>query len=56
MKAFRCGDVVPGCGRAFRGTEEEILGEVAAHATHDHGLVEIPAELVAQVRRSLVDA
>jgi predicted small metal-binding protein len=56
MKAFRCGDVVPGCARAFTGTEDEILGQVAQHAQHDHGLVEIPDELVAQVRSAMVSA
>ena len=32
MKQFRCGDVVPGCTSAFVGTDDEILGQVAAHA------------------------
>ncbi|WP_158371515.1 DUF1059 domain-containing protein [Cellulosimicrobium cellulans] len=56
MKAFRCGDVVPGCARAFTGTEDEILALVAQHAQHDHGLTEIPAELVVQVRGAMVTA
>ncbi len=56
MKAFRCGDVVPGCARAFTGTEDEILAEVARHAQHDHGLTEIPDELVVQVRSAIVPA
>jgi predicted small metal-binding protein len=53
MKNFRCGDVVPGCTRAFTGTEDEILAQVGAHAGADHGLVEVPAELVAQVRAAM---
>jgi predicted small metal-binding protein len=56
MKSFRCGDVVPGCTRAFTGTDDDILAQVAQHATLDHGLVEIPAELVAQVRAAMVPA
>ncbi len=56
MKAFRCGDVVPGCTRTFTGTENEILAQVAQHAQHDHGLLEIPDELVAQVRSAMVPA
>lgn len=56
MKAFRCGDVVPGCARSFSGTEDEILAAVAQHAQHDHGLSEIPDELVAQVRAAIVAA
>ncbi len=50
MKRFRCGDVVPGCDATFHGTEEEILSSVAAHAAADHGLTEIPDELVVQVQ------
>lgn len=54
MKKFRCGDVVPGCTAQFEGTESAILSAVAAHAAADHGLDEIPAELVNQVRRAMV--
>jgi len=53
MKNFRCGDVVPGCTRAFTGTEEDILTQVALHARADHGLVELPAELVTQVQAAM---
>jgi predicted small metal-binding protein len=53
VKQFSCGDVVPGCARTFSGTESEILTAVAAHATADHGLVEVPDELVQQVRRHI---
>ncbi len=53
MKNFRCGDVVPGCTRAFTGTEEDILALVAVHAREDHGLAEVPAELVSQVRAAM---
>lgn len=53
MKNFRCGDVVPGCTRAFTGTEEDILTQVALHARADHGLVEMPSELVSQVQSAM---
>ena len=53
MKNFRCGDVVPGCTRTFTGTEDDILTQVARHARADHGLVDIPAELVGQVRSAM---
>ncbi|WP_432492475.1 DUF1059 domain-containing protein [Kineococcus gypseus] len=56
MKKFRCGDVVPGCTRAFTGSTDEVLLAVAGHARADHGLAELPAELVEQVRGALVDA
>lgn len=53
MKNFRCGDVVPGCTRAFTGTEEDILTQVALHARAAHGLVELPAELVTRVQAAM---
>ncbi|WP_432571427.1 DUF1059 domain-containing protein [Kineococcus sp. SYSU DK005] len=56
MKKFRCGDVVPGCTRAFTGSVDEILLAVAAHARADHGLAEVPEPLLAQVRGAVVDA
>lgn len=56
MKAFRCGDVVPGCARTFSGTEDDILAQVAQHAQHDHGLSDIPDALVAQVREAMTAA
>jgi len=56
VKKFRCGDVVPGCTHAFVGSVDEILLAVSTHARADHGLDAIPQELVAQVRRAVVDA
>jgi predicted small metal-binding protein len=54
MKSFRCGDVVAGCTRSFIGTENDILGQVGEHARVDHGLTNVPDELVAQVRSAMV--
>jgi predicted small metal-binding protein len=55
MKSFACGDVVPGCDAKWLGdTDDELLEQVAAHAAADHGLVEVPAELVAAVRAHIV--
>lgn len=57
MKQFACGAVVPGCVATFKAPDEDgILSQVAAHAHADHGLTEIPAELVAQVRAHIVAA
>jgi predicted small metal-binding protein len=54
MKTFTCGSVVPGCTAAFAGeTEEDILEQVARHAREEHGLTEIPEELVEQVLAKL---
>lgn len=55
MKRFACGDVVPGCDATFVcSTDEDVLAEVARHAARDHGLSEVPAELVEQVRSRIV--
>lgn len=56
MKEFSCGDVVPGCSAHFRGTESQIMRAVEDHARADHGLAEIPAPLIVQVRQALRDA
>ena len=50
MKTFTCGAVVAGCTASFAAeTEEGILEQVAQHARDEHGLTEIPEELVRQV-------
>ena len=55
MKRFACGDVVPGCDATFVcSDDDEVLAEVARHAARDHGLTEVPAELVEQVRSRIV--
>jgi predicted small metal-binding protein len=53
VKAFRCGDVVPGCNREFLGAQRaDILAQVAAHARSDHR-VEPDDALVALVEANL---
>ena len=55
MKQFACGDVVPGCTAVWqRETEDEILRVVAAHAAADHGMTEVPDEVVEAVRAKIV--
>lgn len=55
MKQFACGDVVPGCdARWVCDTEEELFERIAAHASSDHGITEIPDELVVEVRSRIV--
>lgn len=55
MKAFRCGDVVPGCTREFTGTDrQDILDQVAEHARSDHE-VEVDLTLVEAVEAHLQD-
>lgn len=55
MKQFACGDVVPGCESSWVcETDDDVLAAVAAHAVADHGIVEVPSELVDAVRRHIV--
>jgi diguanylate cyclase (GGDEF)-like protein/PAS domain S-box-containing protein len=51
---FRCGDVLPGCTRTFTGPEQEILLSIADHVRVSHGLPEIPAQHLRQVRKALL--
>lgn len=56
MKQFRCGDVVPGCRRTFTARDtDRLLAEVAGHARSDHGLPDVPAELVGRVLLAIRD-
>jgi predicted small metal-binding protein len=55
MKRFSCGDVVPGCEAHWTAADDDaLLALVAAHARDDHGMDEVPAELVDQVRSRIV--
>lgn len=55
MKRFACGDIVPGCTASWVcSTEDEVLASVARHAVADHGMTQVPPELVAAVRSRIV--
>jgi predicted small metal-binding protein len=55
MKQFACGDVVPGCNARWAcSTEEQLLAHIIEHARVDHGLVELPDELVAEVKARIL--
>ncbi len=50
MKTFTCGAVVPGCTASFTAeTEEGILEQVAQHARDEHGMTDVPEDVVRQV-------
>lgn len=54
MKQFCCGEIVPGCQARFQGVDDdEIMNQVASHASSTHGLHNLPPELVVQVRAAL---
>ena len=55
MKAFSCGDVVPGCeARWVCSSTDEVLREVAVHARVVHALPVLSDQLVATVRAAVV--
>ena len=57
MKQFACGTVVDGCDGVVTGeTEDDVLAAAAQHAADAHGLSEVPAELVTQIRAGITDA
>jgi predicted small metal-binding protein len=54
MKTFACGAVVPGCTASFSAdTEDEVLAQVARHARDDHGMPQVPDELLQLVLANL---
>jgi predicted small metal-binding protein len=54
VKTFTCGAVVAGCTASFTAeTEGEILEQVALHAREEHGMSEVPDEVVRQVLANL---
>jgi predicted small metal-binding protein len=56
MKQFSCGAVVPGCTARFSAeTDDEILTQVAQHAKEDHGMDDVPDEVVEKVRSEIVE-
>jgi predicted small metal-binding protein len=55
-KTMSCRDVGPDCDFVARGeSEEEIMGQVAAHARDAHGFDEVPPELAEKARAAIKD-
>jgi len=51
MKQFRCGDVVPGCQWITQNDDEQqLFADISVHARDDHGMDEVPPEVVDQIR------
>ncbi len=56
MKQLFCGSVVPDCTAVFRAeTEQGILDQVAVHARDEHGMQQLPPEVVDRARASIED-
>lgn len=57
MKKFSCGDVVPGCSASFKGNDDQdILKQVAEHAKKDHGMTDVPSDVVEAVKSKIQEA
>ncbi len=55
-KVMKCREVGMDCDFEARGeTQQEVLSKAAEHAKKDHGLTEIPAELMAKVQSAVHD-
>jgi len=55
-KVLKGGDVVPGCDFEMKGSsEEEVLQRAAEHAKTDHGMDNVPPEILAKVRGAIHD-
>jgi predicted small metal-binding protein len=56
MKQFRCGAIVPGCSAVFEGeSESAILNQIGAHARDEHGMDEVPPEVVDTIRDNITE-
>jgi len=54
MPKFSCRDVGVECDwEAEAQTTEELLEKIAHHAKHDHGMEEIPPELLEKVKKAI---
>lgn len=50
---FACGDVMDGCDARFHGTREQVMGDVAEHASEVHGIDEVTPEVANAVEQHL---
>jgi predicted small metal-binding protein len=56
MKEFSCAEVVPDCAHSFQAeSEAELLKMISAHAREDHGLDEVPPEVLDLIRARLAE-
>jgi predicted small metal-binding protein len=56
MKEFKCGSIVPGCATVFEGeSENAILRQISSHARDEHGMPEVPPEVVDMIRANIAE-
>lgn len=55
-KVLACRDVGMDCDFVARGaTEQDVLQQAAVHAQHDHGMTNIPPEVLQKVQAAIHD-
>jgi len=55
-KALRCSDVGVDCNFEARAeTEEELMKKMQEHAQREHGMTDIPAEMVNKLKEAVRD-
>jgi predicted small metal-binding protein len=55
-KVLKCRDVGVDCDfEAHGATEEEVLGQAAAHAKAEHNMEQIPPELLSKAKAAIKD-
>jgi predicted small metal-binding protein len=55
-KVLRCREVGMDCDFVARGdSEQEVLGKAAEHARKDHGMTDIPPEVLTKVKAAVHD-
>jgi predicted small metal-binding protein len=56
MKQLKCGTIVPGCRAVFEGeSENAILQQISRHARDEHGMPEVPPEVVDMIRANITE-
>ena len=56
MKEFACGELVPGCDAKFHSeSEDQLFEQITSHARDEHGMDEVPPEVVDQIRERIVE-
>ena len=56
MKQFNCGDVVPGCQCVTRARGRgHLFEEIHTHAREEHGMDEVPPEVVSAIQGAITE-
>ena len=52
--SLACNDVMPGCDATFEAdSDDELMAQVAAHASEGHGITDITPEVLSAVKAAV---